>query len=666
MAQLLDPITSRDFSRGRIAKSAVATSLVPPNSVANALNMDFSEIIGSPIVRKGNSLFSKIVVSPNTFGQNQQAGADVLSLVGGVNWFAQTFTPIAGEETITGFDLKFKRAGTPGPITISLRATAAGLPTGPDLVHSIDYSTAAITTGAGGDVVTFPTLPITVVPGTTYAIVVRCTGGSGGNTLAWFKNAAGGYAGGQATFSTNSGSTWTADTGTDFYFVVQVLNGANAYNTQPRGFMSGVIAGVDTMNVVYENPFFSTSFVYTWIAATSEFTLSNLQSGVGVKARFAILKGAVFIVSTNAVMQYSTDRGLIWQQGSSNNITITQDGVKPDLVWVSKNRMLASGYATFGSRVYFSSIVQPNSSNFITWNTDPDTGDWIDINPDDGGVVTGFSDTSSIVLIFKTNAMYRLNAINKTVDTDNIFNVGATNQEAITKCLGLTYFYSGNGIYRTDGGFPELISRIAVQDFLDAMTASQKAFAKMGTDGFNVYFSIGTTTIIEDDNESRTYTNVVLKFSPRDENWSIYSYSQRQGNFVQYLNNGGQPILLSAQFNGEIDQLNVGTGDYGLEVPYELETQDQEFGNRSHTKKISDQIIVYMENGGKSSLLVKENDGDFKPANMKLNQAVNVGNNVNFEGEFFTFRLNGSAVGFRPVFQGYHLPKVTDEGISKQ
>jgi hypothetical protein len=248
------------------------------------------------------------------------------------------------------------------------------------------------------------------------------------------------------------------------------------------------------------------------------------------KNRFATLGGSAFVTNTTDGMSCSVD-GAVWVTGAGNAMAL----YKPSTMYRYKARMLAMGDPTFPDRVFFSSIVDPTSSPFITWDTNVTTGDWIDVNPDDGGYCTGFSESSTFALIFKNTGMYRMDTVNKTIDPDNIFNIGAPSQEAITLCQGVTYFFSGLDIRRTNGSdYPEQISRYGVQDYIDAIPTTNWLNVASGTDGLNVYFSIGDVTLNQNQSNQRTYTNVVLKFSPRDQNWSVHSYAMPLKLFGSY------------------------------------------------------------------------------------------------------------------------------------
>lgn len=430
-----------------------------------------------------------------------------------------------------------------------------------------------------------------------------------------------------------------------------VVGSPATYSNTPLGFIAFLLAAATKSIAVFKNTGNANSTIYYWNGSTWAASATTNLSGTA-KNRFAVLNGSVFRANGTDAMTSSSDSGANWVTTNC----ITTNSVVPSLLIVFKNIMLASGYTGFRSRVYFSSVVDPNSSPFVTWNTDPDTGDWIDINPDDGGQITGFSDTSDVVLVFKQNAMYRLDVITKTTDTQNIYNIGAVSQEAIVKCLGLTYFYTGFDFRRTDGTFPEEISRLGVADFFAAIADSSQVYT--GTDGLNVYVSIGTVTV-----NGRTYTNCVLKFSPRDESWSVHTYSRRLG-VGQIFSTSF--LTMFQTYEGVIEQINTGNNDNAVAIPYLIETQDFEMGARSHTKQISDKIVVYTQYGGEGSFLVKVNDGDFESCNMQLDDRVNVGiDNINFEGQFFTFMWRGEALNMRPIFEGIHLPNVSDLGITK-
>ena len=749
---VLDPITQRDFSSGRIAKSAVSTALMPNfsshtlqsaiNSVSNSINVDFSEIIGSGIVRQGKYVLGTIITNV-MIGQNERVSGSGNEVAYDANVLAQTFTVGIGQVTTQGIIIQIYFTGEnetlaqPPNFTVSLNTTSAGKPTTTVINgNSWTLNAGTITTSSAGQLYFFPCSPNTVLTvGGVYAIVLSFPNGDSSDAIEWIRNSSNVYAGGTAYTSSDGGSTWSSTTGT-FFFSQMIYNFNTPYNLAPLGNYSFLNAGLPK-NVIAFNGEFSgidEGIIYYYNATTGTWQVSNLFLLNNLaKIRFANMNGSVFMANGTDLMKSSSDFGHTWsvencispypvdtaqawnssisysiynattltggivlygglyyislQNTNENNEPdtshpwwqqITYDVslqtpatgdvlVYPSLLLVSDGRLLASGWSAFPSRVFFSELIQPIQTPFLSWNTDLTTGAFLDIDPDNNGIVTAFAVTSTLTLIFKNNGMYRLNVASKSVDPQNIYNVGAVSQEAVTTCLGNVYFYSGNGIYYTDGTFPQLISRIGVQDFVNAISNPQQVYAWQ--DGFNVYFSIGTVTITFNPNDTRTYTNVVLKFSPRDQNWSIFTYNEYIAQTSLFGLPGPQVELLATEYSGQLVIVNSSqtfTSDDGNAIPYSLETQELEFGNRAHTKQISDRIIVFTRNGGNGMFLVRQNDGNFKTALMDMNNRVNIGNQPNFEAEFFTFRWQGEALGSRPVWEGYHLPRVSDLGIIQQ
>lgn len=125
-------------------------------------------------------------------------------------WTAQTFT-VAETFVIQSVKLKlYRTASDPGIITVSIRNTAANKPIGDDLIYgTTDGDTLTVDTDGEWRTITFNTqreLPI----GTTFAIVIRCTGtDTTPYPVKWRVNVDSDYEGGRYNYSADSGVTWT-------------------------------------------------------------------------------------------------------------------------------------------------------------------------------------------------------------------------------------------------------------------------------------------------------------------------------------------------------------------------------------------------------------------------------------------------------------------------
>lgn len=134
-------------------------------------------------------------------------------------WRGQTFTPDEAHK-ITSVKLKLYRVGSPGEITVSIRATSGSLPTGGDLCSGT-FDGDTLTTNTNGEWV-----EITLGAGyeleaeIEYAIVVRALDGSDGNEGRWRAEFGGSpmYPDGQYVYSNDSGVNFSDSPDYEFMF----------------------------------------------------------------------------------------------------------------------------------------------------------------------------------------------------------------------------------------------------------------------------------------------------------------------------------------------------------------------------------------------------------------------------------------------------------------
>ena len=162
-------------------------------------------------------------------------------------WCAQTFTP-SENHTVTAVTIKCYRNGSPGTVTVSIKAVdGSGKPTGADLASGTfdpsDLPTSQATAtqkqvslGAG----------TALTSGTQYAIVVRtATGGPYVNTLRWIYSYAGTYTDGRVHASDDSGATWdyySANNAPRDFLFEEWTGGAPTVTTQAVSDIAGTTA----------------------------------------------------------------------------------------------------------------------------------------------------------------------------------------------------------------------------------------------------------------------------------------------------------------------------------------------------------------------------------------------------------------------------------------
>jgi hypothetical protein len=138
----------------------------------------------------------------------------------GAIWGCQTFTPPI-TFTITSVKLLLWKLLSPGTFTVSIRATSSSLPTGADLCSgTTDGNTLPTGTPFEWREITFGA-GVKLTGGVQYAIVGRALTGDTLNRVNWeIDESSATYAGGDETFSEDSGASWTAEEGIDLMFEV--------------------------------------------------------------------------------------------------------------------------------------------------------------------------------------------------------------------------------------------------------------------------------------------------------------------------------------------------------------------------------------------------------------------------------------------------------------
>jgi hypothetical protein len=139
------------------------------------------------------------------------------SLSAGAPARGQTFTA-SKNYTLSSIKLKLWRLGNPGTVTVAVKATSSGLPTGDDLSSgTLDGSTFSAISGQWYE---FTMTETSLSNATQYAITVTSQNKSGTDTLYVDIESVGEYSGGTYIYNDGSWHTDTADLMFETYEVV--------------------------------------------------------------------------------------------------------------------------------------------------------------------------------------------------------------------------------------------------------------------------------------------------------------------------------------------------------------------------------------------------------------------------------------------------------------
>lgn len=178
-------------------------------------------------------------------------GDSTVAIFSGTSWPGQTFTPTS-DTLVSSVGVRVYKESTGEDLTVHIRETTAGLPSGADKTSGT-LAKATMTATSPGDWHSVPVTPYQLTAGQVYAVILSCDDSGGVRDLFWRRIGSSTYAGGSYVLSTNSGSTWTADTAKDFMFEINpkyIIQKPNALlvNVSAANTITATITGGATIS----------------------------------------------------------------------------------------------------------------------------------------------------------------------------------------------------------------------------------------------------------------------------------------------------------------------------------------------------------------------------------------------------------------------------------
>ena len=200
--------TTQDFSLTAAPTTACLTDTTQADFLLGVLtNVDLNTSPGDV------TLINLAIDQQNTAGTTTGTG------FGTPSWTGQTFIPaVNGQLVKADIQLFCNGCGaTPPNLTLSVRGTAAGLPTGADLA-SVTIPGSVFSSGATVTYTASFGSPATLTSGTQYALILRPVSVPAGSGYFWIRSSPSTYASGSRVLSADSGGTWSSDTTRDYNF----------------------------------------------------------------------------------------------------------------------------------------------------------------------------------------------------------------------------------------------------------------------------------------------------------------------------------------------------------------------------------------------------------------------------------------------------------------
>ena len=330
---------------------------------------------------------------------------------------------------------------------------------------------------------------------------------------------------------------------------------------------------------------------------------SSLNSGLSTSAKMrfvTFLDEVIALNGTDAPRQWNGAAASFLTSGGNCDIA-NFPNTKFAITFNAK--IYAAGKSSNPSRLYNSGVA--SSAGTISWTSGNDA---TDINPDDGdGDITSLATNGTVIMVFKERSMYRWGG--QGGDPNRVVNIGTTSHESVqTVGKGMVYFFgqtSGSvGIYRTDGGYPQLLSQ-PIKKWVDAIASSNYANVAGCYDSDHYYLSVGDVTV-----DGTTYNNCVYCYTISSNAWTVFSYPTEFKVFASYIN-GTAATIVGGDDNGNVITVNSGTTDNGTAIAAECELAPLTFGSRGRVKVLNN-VMVYSKQFNGLSFLMKVDDSSFK------------------------------------------------------
>ena len=224
----------------------------------------------------------------------------------------------------------------------------------------------------------------------------------------------------------------------------------------------------------------SNSDAYTFNPINTTWTPHGLSLTTGSKAQFESFLNGFFMVNFTDATRYND----LTQWYTTTNVT---NAAKAKYIKLYLGRLylayVVSGGTTYPSKLTYSNL--PTGTPLTTtWN---DTLNFIDVDSDNGDVITGLEVNASRLIIFKNKSMYLY-------DTNTLQQLpgcpGTISQRSVANIQGHTLYLHTSGIWDFTGSNSVLISR-KIQDIIDGINSKFFYNASSVVLGDHYYLFVG-------------------------------------------------------------------------------------------------------------------------------------------------------------------------------
>lgn len=316
------------------------------------------------------------------------------------------------------------------------------------------------------------------------------------------------------------------------------------------------------------------------------------------------------------------------------------------------------------------------SNNTVSFSMATDYGDPlvfagnITISLDDGQTITGLQLYKKALLVFMEDSIWRIYGPD-IVDPYPAYFVGTYSQESIVRGKDSLYFHHSTGFYRySPNGEPQELSK-RIRDIVDAIPRANYDDVFGWADDDNVYWNVGNVTI-----GSRTFRNLVVRYSMSSNNWTWYEYFNKAGSTrtltsAVVYDDGTTLNRLVGVSDGNVASTNLGTTDLGDPIFYDEIGRWYTIGElQSDLMEIKSMSGVgYGASGAVLEAQIDQDDENtWRTVGTYSSDYVTMFNSIVDLPPFnrIRFRKRGVSTGIGPIFDAIEIGNVNKVGTKNQ
>ena len=261
----------------------------------------------------------------------------------------------------------------------------------------------------------------------------------------------------------------------------------------------------------------------------------------------------------------------------SNTFILSNSAPIGKYLEVYQNYLMVGGISAYSSRIQWSELLDSE-----TW---PDTN-WVDIDKDTGGYITGLETFYNELLVFKSNGFHK---IAYTGDANLPFivvkitdKIGTISNWSIVQVEGKVYFASNDGFYVFDGSQPIKISS-KIQSLFDEINKSKldRIYGIHYKELNQIWWGVTTG--------SNIYNNKIYAYDYINNVWWKYgpAYAFPYNSFAEIIDNNVLKIYSGAS-NGFVFEQNVGSNFSGDAIVAYWKSKLLDFDAPSKAKRLSE------------------------------------------------------------------------------